>query len=164
LSDNAALRPDERDRQCPRRPAAWPPCGGRAAGPRPRSRAGSPGREPAGLRRLRRSPRSPGECASTRGQAAGRDCPRARHGPARDRKKPLPADGGILLATERLSAGYGVLDVIRDVDIGVEKGELVAVLGANGAGKSTLMSALSGLNRPIGGRVLFLGRRIESFS
>jgi ABC-type branched-subunit amino acid transport system ATPase component/ABC-type branched-subunit amino acid transport system permease subunit len=83
---------------------------------------------------------------------------------ARDRKKPPPADGGILLATEGLSAGYGVLDVIRDIDIGVEKGELVAVLGANGAGKSTLMSALSGLNRPIGGKVLFLGRRIESFS
>jgi branched-chain amino acid transport system ATP-binding protein len=40
----------------------------------------------------------------------------------------------------------------------------VGVLGANGAGKSTLMSALSGLNRPIGGRVLFLGRRIESNS
>ncbi len=83
---------------------------------------------------------------------------------ARDRREPLAAGGGTLLATERLSAGYGVLDVIRDIDIEVAKGELVAVLGANGAGKSTLMSALSGLNRPIGGRVLFLGRRIESFA
>ena len=65
---------------------------------------------------------------------------------------------------ERLSAGYGALDVIRDIDLEVEKGELVAVLGANGAGKSTLMRALSGLNRPVGGGVLFLGRRIERFS
>jgi ABC-type branched-subunit amino acid transport system ATPase component len=38
------------------------------------------------------------------------------------------------------------------------------VLGANGAGKSTLMRALSGLNRPIGGTVLFLGRRIERYA
>ena len=83
---------------------------------------------------------------------------------ARDRKEPLAAEGGTLLATERLSAGYGALDVIRDIDLEVEKGELVAVLGANGAGKSTLMRALSGLNRPVGGSVLFLGRRIERYS
>jgi branched-chain amino acid transport system ATP-binding protein len=54
--------------------------------------------------------------------------------------------------------------VIRDIDLRVEKGELVAVLGANGAGKSTLLRALSGLNRPVGGTVLFLGRRIERYS
>jgi ABC-type branched-subunit amino acid transport system ATPase component len=82
----------------------------------------------------------------------------------RDRKQPLAAGGGTLLATEKLSAGYGGLDVVRDVDIAVEKGELVAVLGANGAGKSTLMSALSGLNRPVGGAVLLLSRRIETFA
>jgi hypothetical protein len=48
---------------------------------------------------------------------------------ARDRKAPLEAGGGRLLATERLSAGYGALDVIRGIDLDVEKGELVAVLG-----------------------------------
>ncbi len=83
---------------------------------------------------------------------------------ARDRKQPLAVAGDRLLATERLSAGYGALDVVRDIDLQVEKGELVAVLGANGAGKSTLMRALSGLNRPVGGGVLFLGRRIERYS
>jgi ABC-type branched-subunit amino acid transport system ATPase component len=41
---------------------------------------------------------------------------------------------------------------------------LVAVLGGNGAGKSTLMRALSGLNRPVSGAVLLLGRRIERLS
>src|SRR5262249_17281720 len=55
-----------------------------------------------------------------------------RHAP-RDRGKPLATEGG-LLATEHLSAGYGGLDVIRDIDLQVERGELVAVLGANGAG------------------------------
>ena len=83
---------------------------------------------------------------------------------ARDRRKPLAGEAGRLLATERLSAGYGALDVIRDIDLEVEKGELVAVLGANGSGKSTLMRALSGLNRPVAGAVLLLGRRIERFS
>jgi ABC-type branched-subunit amino acid transport system ATPase component len=83
---------------------------------------------------------------------------------ARDRAAPLGRGGEVLLATERLSAGYGALDVIRDISLEVEKGELVAVLGANGAGKSTLMRALSGLNRPLGGTVLFLGRRIEAYA
>jgi branched-chain amino acid transport system ATP-binding protein len=82
----------------------------------------------------------------------------------RDRKQPLAATGGSLLAALRLSAGYGALDVIRDVDIEVREGELVAVLGANGAGKSTLMGALSGLNRPSTGSVLLLGRNVETFS
>jgi len=82
---------------------------------------------------------------------------------ARDRKK-TRATGGTVLATEQLSAGYGGLDVIHRIDIAVEKGELVAVLGANGAGKSTLMWALAGLNRPIRGSVLLLGRHIELFS
>jgi branched-chain amino acid transport system ATP-binding protein len=82
---------------------------------------------------------------------------------ARDRKKPRPT-GNIILATQQLSAGYGGPDVIRHIDIEIEKGKLVAVLGANGAGKSTLMSALVGLNRPIGGSVLLHRQHIGSLS
>jgi ABC-type branched-subunit amino acid transport system ATPase component len=83
---------------------------------------------------------------------------------ARDRKQPLVVEGGVRLAAERLAAGYGGRDVIRDVNVEVQDGELVAVLGGNGAGKSTLMRALSGLNRPVSGAVLLLGRRIERLS
>ena len=83
---------------------------------------------------------------------------------ARNRKQPLVVEGGVRLTAERLAAGYGGRDVIRDVDVEVQHGELVAVLGGNGAGKSTLMRALSGLNRPISGAVLLLGRRIERLS
>jgi ABC-type branched-subunit amino acid transport system ATPase component/ABC-type branched-subunit amino acid transport system permease subunit len=79
---------------------------------------------------------------------------------ARDRKKARPT-GDIILATKQLSAGYGGPDVIRQIDIDIAAGELVAVLGANGAGKSTLMSALVGLNRPIGGSVLLRRQHIE---
>ena len=83
---------------------------------------------------------------------------------ARDRAAPLAPDARPLLAAERLSSGYGALDVIRDIGLDVRQGELVAVLGANGAGKSTLMRALSGLNRPVGGTVLLLGKRIELYA
>jgi ABC-type branched-subunit amino acid transport system ATPase component len=71
------------------------------------------------------------------------------------------AVGDLLLSTAGLCSGYGAVSVIRDIELRVAEGELVAVLGANGAGKSTLMRALSGLNRPVGGSVLFLGRHIE---
>jgi branched-chain amino acid transport system ATP-binding protein len=53
---------------------------------------------------------------------------------------------------------------VRQADLDIAEGELVAVLGANGAGKSTLMRALSGLLRPIDGEVRFLGERIDQLS
>ncbi|NJO21777.1 MAG: ATP-binding cassette domain-containing protein [Sphingomonadales bacterium] len=82
---------------------------------------------------------------------------------ARGRNKPLPvaAPNTPALAVTRLGAGYGPISVIRDIDLQVGGGQLVAVLGANGAGKSTLMRALSGLNRPIEGSVLILGQHVE---
>jgi ABC-type branched-subunit amino acid transport system ATPase component len=82
----------------------------------------------------------------------------------RARRGPRATSSETLLATHNLSAGYGATRVLRDVDLQVEAGETVAVLGTNGAGKSTLMRALSGLNRPVEGEILFLGSRIERFS
>ena len=58
-----------------------------------------------------------------------------------------------LLTVGRLEAGYGAEPVLKGVDLQVNEGELVAVLGANGAGKSTLMRALSGLHRPVRGEI-----------
>jgi len=78
----------------------------------------------------------------------------------RARKAPL-AGGDELLATHDLSAGYGPVNVLRDVAVAVAQGEMVAVLGPNGAGKSTLMRALSGLGRPVGGEIRFVGEDIE---
>jgi ABC-type branched-subunit amino acid transport system ATPase component len=68
-----------------------------------------------------------------------------------------------VLTVAGLHAAYGAAPMLRDVDLTVERGELVAVLGANGAGKSTLMRALSGLHRPVQGRVCLLGDQIQNY-
>jgi ABC-type branched-subunit amino acid transport system ATPase component/ABC-type branched-subunit amino acid transport system permease subunit len=68
-----------------------------------------------------------------------------------------------VLSVTKLGAAYGAVTVLKDVELGVEKGEFVAVLGANGAGKSTLMRAISGLHRPVKGAVLLIGLDITSF-
>jgi branched-chain amino acid transport system ATP-binding protein len=62
-----------------------------------------------------------------------------------------------VLDVRDLSAGYGPLAVLDRIDLHVGRGETIAVLGPNGAGKSTLMKALSGLIRPVKGRIGFGG-------
>jgi ABC-type branched-subunit amino acid transport system ATPase component len=69
-----------------------------------------------------------------------------------------------VLAVDKVSAGFGAAPVLKDVELTVRSGELVAVLGANGAGKSTLMRALSGLHRPIDGAVMLLGKDITTYA
>jgi branched-chain amino acid transport system ATP-binding protein len=60
-----------------------------------------------------------------------------------------------------LRAGYGLMEILRGVDLVVGHGEIVAVLGANGAGKSTLNRALSGVVRPWDGSIRFGDAMIE---
>ena len=64
--------------------------------------------------------------------------------------------GEPLLEVENLHAGYGPIDVLKDVSMTLRRHEMVAVVGANGAGKSTLMRALTGL-LPSTGRIRFAG-------
>ena len=65
--------------------------------------------------------------------------------------------GAPLLEIGRLAAGYGAEPVLKEIDLRVDDGEMVAVLGANGAGKSTLMRAIAGLHRPVGGEIALDG-------
>ena len=81
----------------------------------------------------------------------------------RRRKRELEPGRETVISSKGLCSGYGAVSVIRDIDLEVEAGELVAVLGANGAGKSTLMRALTGLNRPVEGAVLFFGKELAAF-
>ncbi len=67
-----------------------------------------------------------------------------------------------LLEVTQLAAGYGELEVIRDVSLTVRPGEVVACIGANGAGKTTTLRAISGMISPRRGRVAFGGRDVTA--
>ena len=68
-----------------------------------------------------------------------------------------------LLQTSGLCAGYGKIRVLRDIDLTIAAGEIVALLGPNGAGKTTLLRAMSGL-LPWSGNVRFAGRDLAGAS
>src|SRR5580692_2539189 len=56
-----------------------------------------------------------------------------------------------------VDAGYGAVTVVRDLNLRVEPGEVVALLGRNGAGKTTALLTLAGALRPLAGEIVFLG-------
>src|SRR5581483_9563855 len=68
-----------------------------------------------------------------------------------------PRPGVPVLRLGRLTASYGSLQVLFGVDLDVEEGEIVALLGTNGAGKSTVLRAAAGLLAPTGGTVTLDG-------
>ncbi|GAC1331316.1 MAG: hypothetical protein NVSMB17_09350 [Candidatus Dormibacteria bacterium] len=74
--------------------------------------------------------------------------------------KATPAKREELLNVIGLGAGYGGIQVIRDVNLSVGKGEVVACIGANGAGKTTTLRTISGVIKPSGGSVTFAGEDI----
>lgn len=65
-----------------------------------------------------------------------------------------------LLKVTDLTAGYGGIQALKGVSLEVNEGEIVAVLGANGAGKSTLLKCISGIMKPTGGTIEFMGKTI----
>jgi branched-chain amino acid transport system ATP-binding protein len=67
-----------------------------------------------------------------------------------------------LLALEALTAGYGDLAVVRDLDLHVGEGEIVALLGPNGAGKTTTLLTACGFLAPLAGTVRVAGRPLSS--
>jgi ABC-type branched-subunit amino acid transport system ATPase component/branched-subunit amino acid ABC-type transport system permease component len=68
------------------------------------------------------------------------------------------------LALTGIVAGYGEVEVLHGVDLVVEEGSVVALLGANGAGKSTLCAVASGLLAPTRGRIWFDGAEVTETS
>jgi branched-chain amino acid transport system ATP-binding protein len=60
-----------------------------------------------------------------------------------------------------VSCGYGRSVVVRDIDMHVDRGEVVALLGANGAGKTTTLLTIAGVLPAVAGEIRFLGERIE---
>jgi branched-chain amino acid transport system ATP-binding protein len=69
-----------------------------------------------------------------------------------------------LLSVSDLHVSYGRIEVLHGLDLQVNEGEIVALVGANGAGKSTLLKTISGLIRPRRGKVSLGGRDVTGWS
>jgi branched-chain amino acid transport system ATP-binding protein len=69
-----------------------------------------------------------------------------------------------LLRVENLSAGYGEAVVLNDVNLALDEGETLALLGRNGTGKTTLMDTLAGATRQHGGRIVLGGIELHKLA
>lgn len=67
-----------------------------------------------------------------------------------------------MLEVQKLVAGYGKVMILRDVNINVQNGEVVSIIGRNGVGKSTFIKSIIGLLKAESGNVLFNGQDITS--
>ncbi len=65
-----------------------------------------------------------------------------------------------MLTVEGLRSRYGRIEVLHGIDLHVDSGEIVTVVGANGAGKTTLLRCLSGVQPVSGGRIIFRGEAL----
>ena len=65
-----------------------------------------------------------------------------------------------MLTVDKLHSAYGRIEVLHGIDLEVNSGEIVTVVGANGAGKTTLLKCLSGTQPVTGGRIDFRGEAI----
>ena len=69
-----------------------------------------------------------------------------------------------LLEIRGLTKSFGGLMAVADIDISVEKGEIVSLIGPNGAGKTTTFNLISGLDKPDKGEIRFKGESIVGLS
>ncbi len=69
-----------------------------------------------------------------------------------------------LLVLDRLSAGYGEAQVLREVSLALGAGQVMAILGRNGMGKTTLLDSIIGVTRHMGGQVTLSGRDLTTLA
>ena len=69
-----------------------------------------------------------------------------------------------ILEVKGLNVSYGKAKVVHDVNINVEEGEIVTILGANGAGKTTILRSITGLKKFDSGQITFKGKTISGWS
>ncbi len=65
-----------------------------------------------------------------------------------------------MLKIENLKVNYGAINAIKGINVHVEKGAIVTLIGANGAGKTTILRTISGLVKPESGKIIFDGKDI----
>ncbi|WP_233834984.1 branched-chain amino acid ABC transporter ATP-binding protein/permease [Paraburkholderia sp. ZP32-5] len=91
--------------------------------------------------------------------AAANDARQTQHAPHAPQARPA---GAALLRLENVSAGYGGGTVLEGVDLTVNSGEVVALLGRNGVGKTTLLRTITGTLPATSGRVMFDGNDVSA--
>lgn len=67
----------------------------------------------------------------------------------------------MILETDKITAGYGGVDVLFDVSIKIKEKEITAIIGPNGAGKTTLLRTISGVLSPRKGEIIFKGEKLN---
>ncbi|MCI6275281.1 MAG: ATP-binding cassette domain-containing protein [Clostridium sp.] len=65
-----------------------------------------------------------------------------------------------MLELKNVNVHYGAIHALQGINIKVNQGEIVTLIGANGAGKSTTLKAISGVLKPTTGEILFEGNNI----
>ena len=68
-----------------------------------------------------------------------------------------------MLKISNVETFYGKIQALRGVNININKGEIVSLIGSNGAGKSTLLMTISGVNKAKTGEIIFEGKNIEQY-
>lgn len=77
-------------------------------------------------------------------------------------QRPAGGQDKMLLETRKLNIGYGDIQVLWDIHLKIDEGEVVALAGSNGAGKTTLLKGLLGVLKPLSGEILFENKNISS--
>ncbi|CAB1057402.1 Branched-chain amino acid ABC transporter, ATP-binding protein LivF (TC 3.A.1.4.1) [Olavius sp. associated proteobacterium Delta 1] len=67
----------------------------------------------------------------------------------------------MLLEIDHIKIQYDGADIVKDLSLTVQAGEIVTIIGSNGAGKTTALRAISGLKRPAAGEIRFQGKRLH---
>src|SRR5882757_7039952 len=69
-----------------------------------------------------------------------------------------------MLEMKKVGSGYGRLPVLYDIDLSIDQGQMVSVLGSNGAGKSTLLKTILGAIPPTKGEITFRKEKVSDMA
>lgn len=84
--------------------------------------------------------------------------------PAKQHQQPSLNADDIIIRADNLKKSFGETKAMRDIDLRIKRGEVLAIMGPSGSGKSTLLHALAGITPPDSGQIYFNGDRIDNLN